>query len=296
MIGSRLYAVACGLASIKTPQALPAGFQQVSNFGQNPTNLDLHVYVPAKLAPKPAVILALHGCGGSGPAYASQSKYQPLAEQKGFVVLYPSSKRDSNCWDVATKQTLTHNGGGESNGLANIVNWAITNFGADPAQVFVSGTSSGCMMTNVMVSTYPELFKAASCYSGVAAGCLAGSPGSSPTSADQTCAQGRIQKTGEQWAQAVKGMNPGYTGAYPPMMTFHGEADNFVSYANLAEQLKQWSTIFGVSFTKNTTNTPLPGYTQIVYGDGTKLVGYSARGVGHVVPVHEASDMKWFGL
>lgn len=170
------------------------------------------------------------------------------------------------------------------------------NFGADPAKVFVSGTSSGCMMTNVMVSTYPELFKAASCYSGVAAGCLAGSPGSSPTSADQTCAQGGIQKTGEEWAQTVKGMYPAYKGAYPPMMTFHGEADNFVSYANLGEQLKQWSTIFGVSFTKNATDTPLPGYTQITYGDGTKLVGYSAKGVGHVVPVHEASDMKWFGL
>lgn len=64
MIGSRLFAAACGLAGLK-PQILPAGFQQVSKFGQNPTNLDLHVYVPAKLAPKPAVILAV--CGPTHP-------------------------------------------------------------------------------------------------------------------------------------------------------------------------------------------------------------------------------------
>ena len=52
----------------------------------------------------------------------------------------------------------------------------------------------------------------------------------------------------------------------------------------------------GVSFTNNVTNTPQSGYTQLVYGDGTKLVAYSASGVGHTVPVHEDVDLKWFGI
>jgi acetylxylan esterase len=32
----------------------------------------------------------------------------------------------------------------------------------------------------------------------------------------------------------------------------------------------------------------------MVYGDGTQLIGYSAVGVGHTVPVHETIDLAWF--
>lgn len=78
--------------------------------------------------------------------------------------------------------------------------------------------------------------------------------------------------------------------------SFHGTADTTLYYANLAEELKQWSNVLGVSFAKNTTNTPSSGYTKIVYGDGSKLVGYSALNVGHTVPVHEALDLAWFGI
>ena len=60
--------------------------------------------------------------------------------------------------------------------------------------------------------------------------------------------------------------------------------------------MKEWSNVLGVSFTKNVTNNPQSGYTQMVYGDGTTLVGYSAQGVGHTVPIHETMDLAWFGI
>ena len=56
--------------------------------------------------------------------------------------------------------------------------------------------------------------------------------------------------------------------------------------------MKEWSEPYGVSFSKNMTNTPQSGYTSIVYGDGTKVIGVSAAGVGHMVPVHENEDLK----
>ncbi|KAI0122050.1 Alpha/Beta hydrolase protein [Daldinia grandis] len=198
--------------------------------------------------------------------------------------------------DVASEKSLTVNGGGDSTGLANMMHYFMKEYNANPMKIFVQGSSSGCMMTNVLLATYPDIFSAGSCYSGVAAGCLAGSPGSSPGTADPKCANGQNIKTGEEWAKMVRAMNPGWTGGYPRLQTFHGTADEFVHYKNLGEQLKQWSTIQGVELTQNITDTPHGGYTQMVYGDGGYLVGISARSVGHTVPVDRDADMRWFNL
>ena len=51
-----------------------------------------------------------------------------------------------------------------------------------------------------------------------------------------------------------------------------------------------------MEFSHNVTDTPLPGYTQMVYGDGTRYIAYSAEGVGHTVPTMEESVLEWFGI
>ncbi|KAF2849140.1 carbohydrate esterase family 1 protein [Plenodomus tracheiphilus IPT5] len=273
-----------------------AALVRVNDFGSNPTNLQMNINVPSKLSAKPAIILALHPCGGTGEQYSQMTKYNSLAETKGFITIFPSTKKDSNCWEVNTVKGLSHDAGGDNQGLASMIKYTVSRYNADTTKIFSTGSSSGCMMTNVMLATYPDVFTAGSCYSGAAAGCFAGSPGASPGSADPKCANGQVTKTSEQWVATVKSMYPGYNGSYPRMMTWHGTADTLVKIPNLAEQLKEWSGLHGVSFTKNVTNTPQSGYTQIFYGDGTKVVGVSAAGVGHTVPVHESDDMKWFGL
>jgi acetylxylan esterase len=66
------------------------------------------------------------------------------------------------------------------------------------------------------------------------------------------------------------------------------------------ETLKEWSNVLNLTTSKQATNTPQSGYTQTIYGDGTtataQLVGYSAQGVGHTVPVHETMDLAFFGI
>ncbi|KAK4220668.1 family 1 putative carbohydrate esterase [Podospora fimiseda] len=282
---------------------IPAG-----TWGPNPTGLELHLHAPSTLHGKPAIILALHTCFGTGPMFHDFTLgYPAAASAKNYVVLYPTSLRDNNCWDVANNASLIRDGGGDSTGLATIVRWAITTFNANPEKVFLTGSSSGCMMSNVMAATYPDLFAAISCYSGVPAGCMAGSPGYSPITADPSCADGLIRHTPEEWADIVRDMAPLPKGKgkkskdngwkYPRFQTWHGDNDFFVNYFhNFAEQLEQWSEIHEVGFSHNVTATPLPGYTKMVYGDGTKVLGYSVSGVGHVVPQQEASDLEWFGL
>ena len=61
--------------------------------------------------------------------------------------MWPSSPNSGTCWDVSSKAALTHNGGGDSNSIANMVTYALKQYNGDATKVFVTGSSSGAMMT-----------------------------------------------------------------------------------------------------------------------------------------------------
>jgi acetylxylan esterase len=48
--------------------AKAASLVQVTNFGNNPSNLQMYIYVPNNVTANPPILLALHQCTGSGPA------------------------------------------------------------------------------------------------------------------------------------------------------------------------------------------------------------------------------------
>jgi pimeloyl-ACP methyl ester carboxylesterase len=141
-------------------------------------------------------VLALHYCQGTAQAYYTGTKYASLAETYGYFVIYGNSPRSGGCWDVASSQTLSHNGGGDSLGLANAVRYAIANWGVNPSRVFVTGTSSGAMMTSVLAGAYPDLFQAGAVDSGVAFGCFGG-----PSAWNSQCANGQLIQTPAQWVR-----------------------------------------------------------------------------------------------
>jgi len=206
--------------------ATAAQLTQVNNFGSNPSGAKMYIYVPDKLAANPPVVVAIHYCSGTASAYYSGTPYARLADKHGFIVIYPESPYSGTCWDVSSAATLTHNGGGNSNSIANMVGWTLGQYKGDASRVFVTGSSSGAMMTNVMAATYPNLFKAASTYAGVPAGCFF-----TGTTAgwNSSCANGREVHSQEVWAQTARKMYPGYEGARPRMLTIHGSADAIIN-------------------------------------------------------------------
>lgn len=272
---------------------------RVTDFGKNPTNVQMYISVPAKLATNPAVIVALHPCGGTASQWYSGTKLPAQSEQLGFILIYPQTTRFSNCWDVNSAASLTHNGGGDAGGIISMVEYTIQKYNADKSKIFVMGGSSGAMMSNVMVGSYPEVFEAGAAYSGTAFACFAGSKSDpTPFGSNQTCAQG-LQHTPAEWANFVKNAYPGYTGKRPRFLVAHGFADSLVRPQCAYEQLKQWAAIHGVTNTKNVTGSSVPQgsqYTQYVYGDDNKVVGYIGQGVGHIAPVVESVLLKFFGL
>lgn len=180
--------------------------------------------------------------------------------------------------------------------IVNMVKYAISEYNADPSKVFAMGSSSGAMMSQVLAAAYPDVFSAVSAYSGLPYGCLRGSPGSSPFTADPACSEGKVRKSGSEWAAEVRSAWPGYNGSYPPVQVWHGTADQVLDPQNLQEEIKQWTTIFGVQLTEKRTDDPLDGYTRSIYGDGAQFVSYLAEGVGHVVPTQVQETLRWFGL
>ncbi|KAF4625890.1 hypothetical protein G7Y89_g12272 [Cudoniella acicularis] len=276
---------------------------KVSGFKDGPTSLGMYVYVPKKLTAPAPIIVAIHHCQGSAQAYSTESHYMPLADSHGFILIYPNSRSSGGCFDVASTASLSHNGGGDSQTIANMVKYAVANYGGDANRTFVTGTSSGAMMTNVMVGAYPDVFKAGSAYSGVPDGCFFVSGATAtqdPPGWSNACANGQVTKTAEEWGNLVRSYYPDYTGPRPRMQIWHGTSDNTLHYPNYQEMMKQWSNVLKLTTSKNTANTPQSGYTQTIYGDGTaataELVGYSAQGVGHTVPVHESMDLAFFGI
>ncbi|EWC48707.1 hypothetical protein DRE_00012 [Drechslerella stenobrocha 248] len=275
-----------------------ASLQSVSNWGSNPSGIGMSIYVPDRLAARPPILVALHGCGGSGQQMYSSSRFQTFADQYGFIVIYPSSNnRQSNCWDNHSKESLTRNGGGDTQGVAQQVQYALDRYNGDPNRVHVFGFSSGAMLTNNMAATYPDVFESGAAFAGTPAACWAGAGGSSPSNSNTTCANGQITKSAQEWGNYARNAYPGYNGRRTRMQIWHGAADNLVYPANLQEALKQWSNVLGVSLTSTDSNTPESGYTQYKYGDGSKLLGFSAAGLGHGgVPFHESQVLSWFGV
>lgn len=149
--------ISTALAFVGAASAMPAeepallqaraSLQQVTNFGVNPSNTKMYIYVPDKLATKPAIIVAIHHCAGTAQIYYAGTPYAQLADEKGFIVIYPESPYNYTCWDVSSEAALTHDGDGDSNSIANMVHYTLEKYKGDPTKVFVTGSSSGAMMT-----------------------------------------------------------------------------------------------------------------------------------------------------
>jgi acetylxylan esterase len=134
------------LPLLMTAPARCASLQQVTgDFGPNPRGSEFYIYVPDALAAAaPPVLVNPHWCHGSAAAAYAGSQFAALADQYGYVVIYPNSSNTVDmCWDVSSNETLTHDAGGDSLGIVSMVRWTLDTYGGDASRVFVTGVSSG---------------------------------------------------------------------------------------------------------------------------------------------------------
>ncbi|MBU8860759.1 MULTISPECIES: PHB depolymerase family esterase [unclassified Micromonospora] len=287
-------AVAAALAAPGPASA--AALTEVTNFGANPSNLRMYLYVPDTVAARPGLLVVNHYCTGSGPAMYSGTQFAALADRYGYIVVYPSVTRSSKCFDVSSPQALRRDGGSDPMGIKSMVDHVRQRYPVDAQRIFTTGTSSGAMMTNVLLGDYPDVFRAGAAFAGVPFGCFATTNDSEWNS---ECANGQVLKTPQQWGDLVRGAYPGYTGPRPRMQIWHGTNDETLRYPNFGEQVDQWTDVHGLGQTPAYTDSPQAGYTRTRYGGtgGTATVeAISMQGVSHNLPVDAAQAIRFFGL
>lgn len=169
--------------------------------------------------PLPLVVM-LHGCTQSADDFATGTRMNALAEERGCFVVYPEQSRNANaskCWNwFNASDQRPHSG--EPAIIAALVRELSEKYSIDAARVFIAGLSAGGAMAVILGATHPGLFAAVGVHSGL------------PYRAAHDLPSGLAAMRGASGAGASVGQ-----GAIPTIV-FHGDRDTTVHPGN-AEQV-----------------------------------------------------------
>ncbi len=286
--------------------AAPAGaasLQKVASWGASgvPSYVEMYIYVPDRLAAKPPIMVSAHACmSDTNGQMGAIPKIKAAADANGFILVLPHNP-GRNCWDVGAASSLKHDGGGDTQAVAQMVKYTLTKYNGDASRVYVMGGSSGAMLTQALMATYPDVFRAGSARAGVPAGCWADGYDASKQWSN-TCAAGTVTKTAQQWGDLVRAMYPGYTGHRPRLQIIQGDNDMTIHFPNSAESIKEWTNVLGLSTATASTDmlkTSIATYTRQFWKNACDygvFEAWAGHGGGHSMGYEEDAILKFFGL
>jgi poly(hydroxyalkanoate) depolymerase family esterase len=188
------------------------------------------LYIPSTYqagTPVPLVV-ALHGCTQTADQFRLLTRWDALAEAKGFIVVFPQQDASANtfkCWNFFQDGSM-HRSAGDPARIAAVTSLIENTYNVDPHRVYAAGLSSGGAMASVMAATYPDYFAAI----GIGSGC--------EYAATAACAGYRSADPAQAGRQAYKEM--GALARPMPFIAFQGDADTTVPPANADQLVQQW--------------------------------------------------------
>jgi len=236
-----------------------------------------HGYVPSSYqqgVPMPLVV-ALHGCTRGSYHYEKRTGWSKLAEQQGFIVVYPAQSFFSNlqlCWNWQLSKNQ-HRGRGEPALIAGITDYVRSHYSVDPNRIYVTGTSAGGVMANIMTVAYPDVYAASS----IIAGC------------EYLCDPNAVRTPEASGEAALIEMSVRVRAV--PTILWQGTADAVVPASTSDRIIGQWATIEGIDDIADTTEYgQVPNgrtYIHQTYQDSagnTLIERYLIDGAEHTYP------------
>lgn len=231
--------------------------------------LDYKLYIPSSYDGQPCPLLVmLHGCNQNASDFAASTGMNDIAERYQCLVAYPEQSMAANsgkCWNWF-QDAHHHRGAGEPALIASAVEQIMDQYSIDPTKVFVAGHSAGGAMAVIMARTYPEMFAAVGCHSGLAYRCAADS------------------------AEALHAMRHGEArgdvnqGPRVPMIVFHGDQDNTVHPRNSDSLMDQSIKADAVRSEQEVGKVNNRAFTREIHRcDNDKVLAerWTVHGTGH---------------
>ena len=278
-----------GEPSIRQAQQRPGSFE-AHEFSNQAGSRTYKVYVPARESDAPrAMVVMLHGCTQSADDFAAGTQMNRLADEHGFLVVYPEQAAQANaskCWNWFKPQDQLR-GAGEPSLIAGIVGEVARRHGADPRRIYVAGLSAGAAMAVVLGETYPELFAGVGAHSGLPYGSAHDIP-----SAMAAMKGGRSGMPGLKNVPGAAGSPRRKAAQAVPVIVFHGDRDHTVQSTNGAHIVQQAQDAHGAQAgdtawrarTESGIATGGRRFSRTVHAgpDGqTRIESWTLHGAGH---------------
>ena len=274
--------------TIRTAPQVHGGFE-VDEFSNDAGSRTYKVYVPARKfkGPRPMIVM-LHGCTQTADDFAAGTQMNRLADEHGFLVVYPEQAAGSNasmCWNWYQPQDQVR-GTGEPSLIAGIVGEVARRHGTDPRCIYVAGLSAGAAMAVVLGETYPELFAGVGAHSGL--------PYCSAHDIPTALAAMNGWHGGIRGWESVSGPagTPRHALRAVPVIVFHGDRDHTVQSANGDCIVQQASDAYGAPAqgarlsVRSEAGVASGGrsFTRTVHADGkgqARIESWTLHGAGH---------------
>jgi len=281
---------------------------RVTDFGPNPGNLRMWMYVPARIAPRAPLVVTLHGCTQTAAQYVREAGWIELADRYGFIVLAPEQKdgwwgnNPRGCFNWFYTQDQSR-GTGEPASIMQMISRAQQSLSVDTGRIFITGLSAGGAMAANMLAAYPEVFAGGAIIAGIPHACSR-VPRYVPlwvlpfgadllyTSPFRCLRPGR-DLSPQQWGARVRATAPRGTDHWPTLSIWQGTADAVVATRNATELVEQWTNVHGIGI-EPAAHQRTKNYTRYEFRDAqgkTRVEEYLINNMGHGVAVDPPGRM-----
>jgi poly(hydroxyalkanoate) depolymerase family esterase len=265
---------------------------EITGFGANPGDLRMFSFVPDDLAPKPALVVVLHGCGQTAADYDLGAGWSMLAKHYGFALLMPEQQSSNNanrCFNWFNPEDTARDSG-EACSIRQMIARMVGDHAIDAHAIFVTGLSAGGAMTSVMLATYPEIFAGGAV--------IAGLPFGVATNVREALSgmfQSSSRAAGELGDLVRNASN--HKGPWPKLSVWHGSADRTVNPANANEIVKQWLDVHHLPAAPM-SEADVDGYPRQIWwnADGeTVIESYTITDMAHGTPLGIGDNDEHYG-